>query len=183
MIEVFRHRLSWKRNVVVRNRCNKGFQTSRSPQRAWGARSVPTLRLKGTDGALFNVQASSQTETARLTFKDAPDHEAPADDGGGQTSTTLFLRRMTGRFSTDVSIEVRVTDVVELPTINEPTGTSAVRVEFSHPENSGTVITRFTADSKGGGDLSWSVNNDGSDYPLVRSASGEIFIQPDDARL
>ena len=148
------------------------FVTTRSLGRA-----LPTVRLKGADAALFSVETSSLTGTASIEFRVAPDHEAP-QDSGEDNSYSITIEADDGTFMTQEDIEVIVKDVSEVPTINEDKGSSSARVAFSHPENSSTAVTRFTADSNGGGDLSWSVTSSSTVYPLARSATGEMSFSP-----
>jgi hypothetical protein len=63
--------------------------------------------LSGTDAALFNINAL----TGAVTFKSAPDFEAPADAGGNNVYD-IIVRASDGTHTTDQAVAITVTDVL-----------------------------------------------------------------------
>jgi hypothetical protein len=62
--------------------------------------------LSGTDAALFNINAL----TGAVTFKNAPDFEAPADAGGNNVYDVI-VRASDGTHTTDQAVAITVTDM------------------------------------------------------------------------
>jgi VCBS repeat-containing protein len=72
-----------------------------------------TYALVGTDAALFNINAI----TGEVTFKVAPNFEAPADAGGNNVYD-IVVTASDGSNTTDRAVAVTVTDVAEGSVIN-----------------------------------------------------------------
>nr|WP_307104824.1 cadherin domain-containing protein [Sphingomonas sp. SORGH_AS_0950] len=119
------------------------------------AGAVLTYSLGGTDAALFAIDA----QTGAITFRTAPDFEAP-QDAGGDNVYNLTVSASDGTNVTTQNLAVTVTNVNEAPQITSTTaatvveGTTAVAtVASTDPEGqtlryglSGTDAARFTID-------------------------------------
>lgn len=71
-----------------------------------------TYSLSGTDAALFNIDAS----TGAVTFKNAPNFEAPSDSGGDNVYDVVVTA--SDEFTSDSqTVEITVTNVVERYTL------------------------------------------------------------------
>ena len=70
--------------------------------------------LSGTDAALFNIDAA----TGAVTFKTAPDFEAPADTGGNNVYDVI-VSASDGANSTNRAVAITVTDVNEAPAYHQ----------------------------------------------------------------
>lgn len=68
-----------------------------------------TYSLSGADAALFNVN----TSTGAITFKTAPDFEAPADQGADNAYQITLTATDQGQLTATTAITVNVTDVNE----------------------------------------------------------------------
>ena len=112
--------------------------------------TVPSITLSGEDAALINATVPAGTDTVVLTFRSAPDHEAPGDKDENN-EYNFDLGADDGVLTTTVRRQVIVRDVIELPTIDQERGSANARVPFEIYENSDAVFTTFTADSNGGG--------------------------------
>ncbi|WP_309737102.1 cadherin domain-containing protein [Sphingomonas sp. SORGH_AS_0742] len=119
------------------------------------AGAVVTYLLGGTDAALFAIDA----QTGAITFRTAPDFEAP-QDAGGDNVYNLMVSATDGTNVVTQNLAVTVTNVNEAPQITSTTaatvveGTTAVAtVASTDPEGqtlryglSGTDEARFTID-------------------------------------
>ena len=89
---------------------------------------APSYGVTGTDAALFEIDAA----TGVLSFKAAPDFEAPADEGGDNIYDVTVSASITGDVI-EQQVQVTVTDVDEGGGGGEFTFTSGA--DFTTPEN------------------------------------------------
>ena len=107
-----------------------------------------TFSLSGTDAALFNIDE----QTGAVTFIDAPDYEAPGDDGG-DNAYNIVITASDGTNSTDQDVTITVTD-------EEVEFTSGATASVAENAAVGTVV--YTAEA--------TTDTDGD--PLTFSLSG-----------
>ena len=74
----------------------------------------------GDDGSFFEVDASG-----RLSFRSAPDYEAPGDRGGDNVYDVAVIVTDAGGLSGQRDVEVTVTQAVNDPEVKELTLTDA----------------------------------------------------------
>ena len=114
-------------------------------------RSALSYRLGGTDAALFNINAA----TGVVTFKTAPNFEAPADAGANNVYDIAVTASDGTLSSAPRAVAIAVTNVVEAPT---QSGTAA-RVTFAEntvnaaPQLLGADVAFSTETSLSGGRL------------------------------
>ncbi|MEO5597142.1 MAG: M10 family metallopeptidase C-terminal domain-containing protein [Novosphingobium sp.] len=95
--------------------------------------------ISGTDAALFAINAA----TGSLTFKNAPNYEAPAD-AGGNNIYDLVVTASDGTLTDTQALAVTVTNYNEAPVItSNPTGKASVA------ENTTAVTTVISTDPEG----------------------------------
>ena len=132
--------------------------------------SVPGYTIEpGEDGSTFAIEAA----TGVLTFRSAPNFEAPTD-GGGNNTYVVVVRATSGtgarEKTADQTITVTVTDVAgEAPGVPAtPTVTSAsvtsVTVTWAAPSNPGPAITSY--------DLQYRMGNSGDFTPWTEDVTG-----------
>ncbi|MBT2802064.1 cadherin domain-containing protein, partial [Halomonas sp. ISL-56] len=97
-----------------------------------------TYMLSGTDAALFTLDANS----GALSFKSAPDFEAPADAGGNNVYDIILTASDGSLSSTPQALAITVTDVNEAPVF-----TTANKVSVA--ENTTAVTTLVATDADG----------------------------------
>ena len=118
-----------------------------------------TWSLEGTDAGDFGINLS----TGALTFKDVPDYEMPADDGGNNVYNITV--RVTDDGSPNMSdtqaVAITVSDVNEPPDITS-TGTSHTAPSFAEIAFDATSpdlsVVTYTADDPESNTLAWSVS-------------------------
>jgi len=123
--------------------------------------------LGGTDAALFNINAT----TGAVTFKTAPNYEAPADDGKNNVYDITVTAFDGALSSAAKAVTITVTDANEAPII-----TSAATASFT--ENAtGTVYTATGSDPDTGTILSWSLG--GTDAALfnINATTGTVTFK------
>jgi hypothetical protein len=87
------------------------------------ADTVLTYALGGTDALLFNIDSG----TGAVTFKTAPNFEAPADAGGNNEYNITVTASDGTNTTSDQAVAITVTDVNEAPT-SEPSISSEIFV-------------------------------------------------------
>jgi trimeric autotransporter adhesin len=113
----------------------------------------------GADAALFTIDAA----TGVLTFKSAPNFEAPADAGGNNVyDVTVQVADGNGGFDTQ-AIAVTVSNVNEAPVITSNAGGATATV--SAAENQAAVTTVTSTDVDGGAAV----------YSIVGGADAALF--------
>ena len=134
--------------------------------------AVVAWSVSGTDGEDFEISTGGVLE-----FRDPPDYDDPADDGGdNEYEVTVVATDQTGHAS-NLPVMVTVTDVNEGPTIS---GAS----EFTVRENHDAALGTYTARDPEIPDLEitrWSVTGrDGGDFTI--NEAGELtFRHPPDS--
>ena len=112
-----------------------------------------TYSISGADAALFNINAT----TGAVTFKSAPNYEAPADAGGNNVYD-VNVTASDGTNATTQAVAITVTNVNEGPTI-----TSGAAASFAE-NGTGTVYTAAATDPDAGTTLTYSIS--GADAAL-----------------
>ncbi|MDF1769453.1 MAG: hypothetical protein P1U43_11930, partial [Maricaulis sp.] len=129
-----------------------------------------TYALSGTDAALFVIDAS----TGVVTFRTAPDYEAPAD-GNGDNVYDLVVTVSDGTNATDQAVAITVTNLND----NSPVFSSGASASFAE---AGTgVVYAATATDADGDTLTYSLS--GTDAALfgIDASTGELrFLAPPD---
>jgi len=115
-----------------------------------------TYTLGGTDAALFDLDANS----GALSFKSAPDFEAPADSGGDNVYDVILTASDGSLNSNSQALAIAVTDVDD--TNNAPVFTTSSKA--SVVENT-TAVTTLAATDADGDTLKYSISG-GTDQPL-----------------
>ncbi|GAB3831154.1 hypothetical protein GCM10028895_48170 [Pontibacter rugosus] len=128
--------------------------------------------IGGADAAKFNI-----TSTGVLTFKSAPNFEAPGSAGG--TNTYLVTVRVTETGSAtsydEQAITVNVTNVNEAP--STPTDINAAANTVAENAATGTLvgITARSTDPDGG-TISYALTNDAGGRFSINSTSGVVTV-------
>ncbi|MCA0257005.1 MAG: cadherin domain-containing protein, partial [Proteobacteria bacterium] len=133
----------------------------------------PTLTwtiLGGADAALFNIDAL----TGVLTFKNAPNFEAPAD-AGADNGYDVTVQVSDGSLTSSQAVHVTVTNVNEAPVI-----TSAAT--YNTTENSTAVGTMTSTDQDAGATATWSIvgGADASKFTINASTGVLTFVSAPD---
>jgi VCBS repeat-containing protein len=123
------------------------------------AGTVLTYSLSGTDAALFNINSG----TGVVTFKAAPNFEAPADAGANNQYNFIVTATDAGGLSDDQAVAITVANVNEAPTV---TSGAAATVN----ENQTAAYTTTATDPDAGTVLSYSLS--GTDAALFNINSG-----------
>jgi hypothetical protein len=131
------------------------------------ANTTLSYSIAGTDAALFNINSS----TGAVTFKLAPNFEAPADAGGNNVYD-ITVKSSDGTLSSAAqAVAITVTNVNEAPVL-----TSAAAFNFA--ENASTAVYTVTAsDQDAGTTLSYALA--GADAALfnINSSSGAVTFK------
>ncbi|MBM3273144.1 hypothetical protein FJY94_07880, partial [Candidatus Kaiserbacteria bacterium] len=126
-----------------------------------------TYTLGGTDAALFNVDSS----TGAVTFKAAPNFEAPADSGTDNVyNITVTASDAAGNQSSQ-SVAITVTNVNEAPTL-----TSAGTASFAE-NGAGTVYTATATDPDAGTSLTYSLGGSDADLFDIDASTGVVTFK------
>jgi VCBS repeat-containing protein len=125
-----------------------------------------TYSLTGTDAALFDINAT----TGAVTFKSAPNYEAPTDAGGNNVYD-ITVGTSDGTNNTTKAVAITVTNVNEAPVI-----TSGAAAGFAENGN-GTVYTVAATDPDAGTTLTYSIS--GADAALfnIDATTGAITFK------
>ena len=107
--------------------------------------AITRWSVTGRDAADFAID-----DSGRLTFRNTPDHERPADSGRDNVYN-LSVRASDGRYYGYLEVTVTVTDVNEAPAV---TGTDT----FTFRENGTTALHTFRATDPERSDVTWSVS-------------------------
>lgn len=99
---------------------------------------TPTYALSGTDSALFNLNAT----TGALTFKVAPNFEAPAD-AGANNIYDVIVTASDGIHTDAQALAITVTNVNEAPIITSNGGGASAALTFA--ENGTGAVTTVVA--------------------------------------
>ncbi|NLQ06622.1 cadherin domain-containing protein, partial [Cylindrospermopsis raciborskii] len=129
-----------------------------------------TYTLSGADAAKFNFDATSRV----LSFKTAPNFEAPGSVAGTNAYSVTVTAIDTGGLTATQTVTVNVTNVNEAPSFAAPTAT------FSTPENSTSVGTITPAtDPDAGSTLTYSLSGaDAAKFNLDTTSRVLTFKNP-----
>ena len=141
-----------------------------------------TWSLEGTDDGEFDINSS----TGALTFKNVPNYESPADNGGNNVYNVTVKVTDNGtpdNFSDTLAVIVTVNNVNEAPTITS-TGTgftapSFMEIEYdaTSPDLSVVTYTATDPDTQTGNTLTWSkTGGDAGDFD-INSNTGELTFK------
>ena len=136
--------------------------------------TVLSWAISGIDSATVSINSS----TGALTFKAAPDYEAPIDNG--TNNTYIFVVTVSdGTLTDSQTVTVTILDINDAPTIT--TNGSASTYAISVPETA-TAVTTFTgSDVDAGATLSWSISGtDAADLVINASTGALSFITKPD---
>ena len=125
-----------------------------------------TYSLSGTDAALFNINSA----TGVVTFKAAPNFEAPADAGANNQYNFIVTATDAGGLSDDQAVTITVANVNEAPTV---TSGATATVD----ENQTAAYTATATDPDAGTTLTYSLS--GTDAALfnIDSATGVVTFK------
>ncbi|SFK37162.1 VCBS domain-containing protein, partial [Falsiroseomonas stagni] len=122
--------------------------------------------LGGTDAALFNI-----TRTGTVTFKTAPNFEAPTDSGGNNIYNITVTANF-GAFSSSArAVAITVTNVNDAPTV-----TSTAVANFAE-NGSGTAYQATATDPDAGTTLTWSLGGTDAARFDINAANGAVTFK------
>ena len=125
--------------------------------------------LSGTDAALFTINAN----TGEVSFIEAPDFEAPGDDGGDNVYD-IIVTASDGINSTDHNVAIRVTNEND----NAPTFTSPAA---ANAQENQTVAYEAAATDADGDTLVYSLSGTDAALFTIDANTGEVsFIEAPD---
>src|SRR6185503_6204497 len=125
-----------------------------------------TYSISGTDASLFNINAT----TGAVTFKSAPNYEAPTD-AGANNIYDVTVSASDGSLTTSKAVAITVTNVNEAPTI-----TSAATASFA--ENAtGTVYTAAATDPDAGTTLTYSISGTDASLFNINATTGAVTFK------
>ena len=125
-----------------------------------------TYSISGADASLFNINAT----TGAVTFKSAPNYEAPADAGGNNVYD-ITVGASDGTLTATKDVAISVTNVNEAPTI-----TSGAAVSFAE-KATGTVYTVAATDPDAGATLTYSLTGTDAAKFNINATTGAITFK------
>ena len=131
--------------------------------------SITRWSLTGTDAGDFAID-----ESGRLSFRNVPDHERPADSGRDNVYN-LSVRASDGRNYGYLEVTVTVQDVNEPPTI-----TTTSRTSFTYRENGTAALYTFRATDPERSSIEWSVTGPDRDDFTISETGVLAFSSPPD---
>ncbi|MBC3873662.1 Ig-like domain-containing protein [Undibacterium flavidum] len=129
-----------------------------------------TYSVSGTDAALFDINST----TGVLTFKNAPNFESPADNGGNNVYDVI-VTASDGALTDTQAIAITVTNVNEAPVINSNGGGASAA--FSVAENQTATTTAVAADVDAGSTLTYSISGTDAALFSINSSSGVLTFK------
>ncbi len=130
------------------------------------AGSTLTYSISGTDASLFDINAT----TGAVTFKSAPNYEAPADTGGNNVYD-VNVTASDGTNATTQAVAISVTNVNEAPTI-----TSGAAANFAE-NGAGTVYTAAATDPDAGTTLTYSISGADASLFNINATTGAVTFK------
>jgi uncharacterized protein YjiK/2',3'-cyclic-nucleotide 2'-phosphodiesterase (5'-nucleotidase family)/Ca2+-binding RTX toxin-like protein len=136
-----------------------------------GLTGTISYSLIGADAALFNV-----SNTGVVTFKTAPNFEAPADAGANNVYDVRVVAS-NGTNTTVQDVAISVTDVNEAPVITSNGGGDTAAVSVA--ENIAAVTTVTSADPDAGATKAYSIvgGTDASKFTINAATGALSFVQ------
>ena len=125
-----------------------------------------TYSLTGADASLFNINAT----TGVVTFKSAPNYEAPGDAGGNNVYN-ITVGASDGTNTATKAVAVSVTNVNEAPTV-----TSAATASFAE-NGTGAVYTIAATDPDAGTTLTYSLTGADASLFNINSTTGVVTFK------
>lgn len=122
--------------------------------------------LSGTDAALFNIDRS----TGAVTFRTAPDFEAPAD-AGGNNAYDVIVSASDGTLTTSQNVTIAVTNLND----SAPVFTSGGAVSVQ--ENIAGVVYTAAATDADGSTLTYSLSGTDAARFNIDSATGAVTFK------
>ncbi len=128
----------------------------------------------GVDADLFAIDA----KTGGLTFKEAPDFENPADDGGNNVYDVV-VKVFDGLNATKQALAVTVTGGDDAPSVPELTLNQAAFKDGKLPEGpaAGTVIGVLSAIDQDGDQVTFLGDNDAFDIVKNEEGAWEVVVK------
>ena len=128
----------------------------------------------GVDADLFAIDA----KTGGLTFKEAPDFEKPADDGGNNVYDVV-VKVFDGLNATKQALAVTVTGGDDAPSVPELTLNQAAFKDGKLPEGpaAGTVIGVLSAIDQDGDQVTFLGDNDAFDIVKNEEGAWEVVVK------
>ena len=125
-----------------------------------------TYSLTGADASLFNINST----TGVVTFKSAPNYEAPGDAGGNNVYN-ITVGASDGTNTASKAVAVSVTNVNEAPTV-----TSAATASFAE-NGTGAVYTVAATDPDAGTTLTYSLTGADASLFNINSTTGVVTFK------
>ncbi len=125
-----------------------------------------TYSSPGADASLFDINAT----TGAITFKSAPNYEAPTDAGGNNVYN-VTVGASDGTITTTKAVAITVTNVNEAPTI-----TSGDAASFAE-NGTGTVYTAAATDQDAGATLTYSLTGADASLFNINATTGAVTFK------
>ena len=103
-----------------------------------------TWNIAGTDAARFSISTLGE-----LTFRSAPDYEAP-NDANADNTYELTVQASDGSLTSTLDVEITVTNVNESGIVTGPTS-------INYAENGTTIVATYSSTDPDGDGVTWSV--------------------------
>ena len=125
-----------------------------------------TYSLTGADASLFDINAT----TGAVTFKSAPNYEAPTDAGANNVYN-VTVGASDGTVTTTKAVAITVTNVNDAPTI-----TSGAAVSLAE-NGTGTVYTVAATDQDAGATLTYSLTGTDASLFNINATTGAVSFK------
>ena len=125
-----------------------------------------TYSISGADASLFDINAT----TGVVTFKSAPNYEAPADTGGNNVYD-VTVSASDGAITTSKAVAITVTNANEAPTI-----TSGAAAGFAE-NGAGTVYAVAATDPDAGTTLTYSLTGADASLFNINATTGAVTFK------
>jgi VCBS repeat-containing protein len=147
------------------NGTGTAYQATATAPQAAGSRS---WTMGGADAALFNINAT----TGAVTFKTAPNFEAPTDSDQNNTYNITVTASDGALIGAALAVAITVTNVNEFA----PTVISAATASFAE-NGAGTAYQAGGSDADAGTTLSWSLGGTDSSFFNINAANGAVTFK------